>query len=97
MNIPPLIDQIGNKLTPFVTQALQIILKRPAGGMSPGGGGQVSINYQRDGYLPVQRTVDVPWQDFVWIDDVGKSDCICRRCTLECRGISKQDAIRLCV
>lgn len=34
------------------------------------GGGLLTINYQKAGYLPVQRHVNVPWQDFVFADDV---------------------------
>ena len=29
------------------------------------GGGYLTVNYARDGYLPAQRQVDVPWQDWV--------------------------------
>lgn len=34
------------------------------------GGGQLTVNYRRDNYLPVQRTIDVPWQEYAWLDDV---------------------------
>ena len=34
------------------------------------GGGRLTVNYQRDGYLPVQRKIDVPWRDFSWLPDV---------------------------
>jgi hypothetical protein len=34
------------------------------------GGGSLNINYTKSGYLPVQRTVDVPWQDYVSRDTV---------------------------
>ncbi|MGH8607673.1 MAG: Ig-like domain-containing protein [Gammaproteobacteria bacterium] len=34
------------------------------------GGGQLTLDYQRPGFLPVQRTVQTPWQDFVLADDV---------------------------
>ena len=34
------------------------------------GGGTLRIRYTRYGYLPVERDVDVPWQDYVWVDDV---------------------------
>lgn len=34
------------------------------------GGGYLTLNYQRAGYLPAQRQVNVPWQDFVVMDDV---------------------------
>ena len=34
------------------------------------GGGPVTIEYARTGYLPSQRTVDVPWNDYVVAPDV---------------------------
>lgn len=34
------------------------------------GGGQVTVQYDATGYLPAQRTTDLPWQDFVWLPDV---------------------------
>ena len=34
------------------------------------GGGYLTVFYQKTGYLPVQRTVNVPWQDWVVVDDV---------------------------
>lgn len=34
------------------------------------GGGYLTVNYQKDGYLTAQRQVDVPWQDYVWLPDV---------------------------
>ncbi len=34
------------------------------------GGGVLTLNYDRTGYLPVQRHVDVPWRDFAIVDDV---------------------------
>ncbi|MBK1722057.1 hypothetical protein CKO23_07295 [Thiocystis violacea] len=34
------------------------------------GGGLLTIDYARAGYLPAQRQVDVPWQDFAIVDDV---------------------------
>ncbi len=33
------------------------------------GSGYLTLNYQRSGYLPAQRQVNVPWQDFVVLDD----------------------------
>ncbi|MBE0511227.1 MAG: hypothetical protein IBX49_10955, partial [Gammaproteobacteria bacterium] len=35
------------------------------------GGGLMVINYERDGYLPAQRKVKTPWQDYVWAEDVA--------------------------
>jgi hypothetical protein len=34
------------------------------------GGGALTVEYARDGYLPAQRTLSTPWQDFVWAPDV---------------------------
>lgn len=34
------------------------------------GGGVVTIDYRRDGLLPVQRKINVPWQDYAWLPDV---------------------------
>ena len=34
------------------------------------GGGILTLNYQKDGYLPVQRQVDTPWRDYISADDV---------------------------
>ncbi len=35
------------------------------------GGGPLTINYTRSGYLPAQRQVNVPWQDYVNVPDVA--------------------------
>ena len=34
------------------------------------GGGRLTINYTHAGYLPAQRPVNVPWQNFAMADDV---------------------------
>lgn len=34
------------------------------------GGGYLAVNYEREGYLPVQRQVDVPWNDYSVLDKV---------------------------
>lgn len=34
------------------------------------GGGQLTINYAKEDYLPVQRQLETPWQDFMWAPDV---------------------------
>ena len=34
------------------------------------GGGILTLNYIKEGYLPVQRQANVPWQDYVVLDDV---------------------------
>lgn len=33
------------------------------------GGGLLTLNYLRSGYLPAQRHVDVPWQDYAFAND----------------------------
>ncbi|MFA7157913.1 MAG: RHS repeat-associated core domain-containing protein [Kiritimatiellia bacterium] len=38
--------------------------------MAVNGGGILHLNFSKNGYLPVQRTYDVPWQDYLAIDDV---------------------------
>lgn len=34
------------------------------------GGGHLTVDYKKEGYLPVQRKVDAPWQDYAWLPDV---------------------------
>jgi len=34
------------------------------------GGGYLTVEYEKAGYLPVQRKVSVPWQDYVLVPDV---------------------------
>jgi RHS repeat-associated protein len=34
------------------------------------GGGYLTVDYRKEGYLPAQRQIDVPWQDCVWLPDV---------------------------
>lgn len=38
--------------------------------MAVNGGGFLTVSYEKAGYLPVQRQVNVPWQDYVFSDDV---------------------------
>lgn len=38
--------------------------------MAVNGGGWITINYEKSGYLPAQRKVDVPWQDYAWVEDI---------------------------
>ena len=33
-------------------------------------GGAITVHYARDGYLPVQRQVQTPWRDYIWLPDV---------------------------
>ena len=34
------------------------------------GGGYLTVRYEKEGYLPAQRQVNVPWQDYVWAEEV---------------------------
>jgi len=34
------------------------------------GGGYLTVNYEKKAYLPIQRQVNVPWQDYAWLPDV---------------------------
>ncbi|MBN1875512.1 MAG: hypothetical protein JXA33_14885, partial [Anaerolineae bacterium] len=34
------------------------------------GGGELVVQYQKEGYLPVQRDIQVPWQDYIWLPDI---------------------------
>jgi RHS repeat-associated protein len=38
--------------------------------MAVNGGGQLTVNYNKDGYLPSQRKVQTPWQEYAWLPDV---------------------------
>jgi RHS repeat-associated protein len=38
--------------------------------MAVNGGGLLTVNYVRDGSLPAQRQVQVPWEDYAWLPDV---------------------------
>jgi hypothetical protein len=39
--------------------------------MAVNGGGALTLNYNADGYLPAQRQLNVPWQDYVFAPDVA--------------------------
>jgi RHS repeat-associated protein len=34
------------------------------------GGGYLTVNYKKGGYLPAQRQINAPWQDYVWLPEV---------------------------
>jgi hypothetical protein len=38
--------------------------------MAVNGGGLLTLNYEKLGFMPLQRKEDVPWQDFVMLPDV---------------------------
>jgi uncharacterized repeat protein (TIGR02059 family) len=38
--------------------------------MAVNGGGQLTVRYEKEGYITAQRQVDVPWQDFALLPDV---------------------------
>ena len=39
--------------------------------MAVNGGGLLTVTYQKTGYLPAQRQVNAPWQDFAWLPAVA--------------------------
>jgi RHS repeat-associated protein len=34
------------------------------------GGGLLTVRYEKDGFMPVQRQVQAPWRDYAWLPDV---------------------------
>ncbi|MDN3513168.1 MAG: carboxypeptidase regulatory-like domain-containing protein [Candidatus Brocadia sp.] len=38
--------------------------------MAVNGGGLLTVKYDKDGYLPAQRQVNAPWEDYAWLPDV---------------------------
>ena len=38
--------------------------------MAVNGGGALTVNYEKDGYLPGPAPGDAPWQDYAWLPDV---------------------------
>ncbi len=34
------------------------------------GGGHLTVRYEKNGFLPVQRTITAPWRDYAWLPDV---------------------------
>jgi len=38
--------------------------------LAANGGGLVTVQYDKSGYLTVQRQIDAPWRDYAWLDDV---------------------------
>src|SRR5262249_19051394 len=38
--------------------------------MAVNGGGLLTVNYRKEGYLPLQRQMDVPWQDYSMVHEV---------------------------
>lgn len=39
--------------------------------LAANGGGYLTVNFAKSGYLPVQRTVNTPWQDYAPVPDVA--------------------------
>jgi len=39
--------------------------------MAVNGGGRLTVNYAKEGYLTAQRQVDTPWRDYRWLPDVA--------------------------
>ncbi|MBI3344311.1 MAG: hypothetical protein HY028_05585, partial [Gammaproteobacteria bacterium] len=62
----------GVKITVFNHPELGQTLSRTDGmfDLAVNGGGLVTLNYEKTGYLPVQRQTNTPWQDYVVLDDV---------------------------
>jgi hypothetical protein len=38
--------------------------------MAVNGGGYLVLNFEKDGYLPMQRQVNTDWQDYTVVDSV---------------------------
>ncbi len=38
--------------------------------MAVNGGGILTVNYKKEGYLPVQRQINAPWKDYAWLPEV---------------------------
>lgn len=62
----------GVKITILHHPELGYTLTRTDGmfDMAVNGGGQLTINYRKEGYLPVQRTLQTDWNQWYWADDV---------------------------
>ena len=47
-------------------------LSRASGGwdLAANGGGPLTVDFRKDGFLPAQRTLDVPWRDYAIAPDV---------------------------
>lgn len=58
------------------------------------GGGQLTIEYGKPGYLPVQRTLDVPWQDYARLPDIVMIRLDAERTTIEFGAGSPQQLAR---
>ena len=56
------------------------------------GGGPLTVNYQKEGYLPAQRQVKVPWQDYVWAQDVALVTLDTQVTTIDLAATSMQTA-----
>ncbi len=63
----------GVALTVLNHPELGSTLTRPDGmfDLVVNGGGTVVVDYRRSGFLPAQRQVDVPWNDYRWLPDVA--------------------------
>lgn len=62
----------GVKITVLNHPELGQTLSRTDGmfDLAVNGGGYVTLNYEKTGYLPVQRQTNTPWQNYVVLDDV---------------------------
>jgi 6-phosphogluconolactonase (cycloisomerase 2 family) len=50
------------------------------------GGGYVTIDYQKDGYIPVQRQVHAPWGEYTWAGNVVMIPYAGTVTTIDCEG-----------
>jgi len=71
-------------------------MSRPDGvfDMAVNGGGYLTINYAREGFLPVQRTLSTPWQDYLTTPDVVMLQLDAQATTVNLNGASEAQVAR---
>jgi RHS repeat-associated protein len=52
------------------------------------GGGTVTVDYQKSGYLPVQRKSTAPWRSYAWLPDVVMVELDTRVTTIDLASLS---------
>ncbi len=74
------LDQAGNPLAGATITVLDhpeygLTYSRADGmlDLAVNGGGPLTIEYAKAGYLPIERQIDVPWQDYAVLPDVAMS------------------------
>jgi len=50
------------------------------------GGGMLTVNYAKEGYLTAQRQIDTPWNDYVWLSDVALVPLTAKSSTIDLSG-----------